>query len=203
MKITRKDGDNGASAGHIAAMKKIVLTFGLLSGFFLAAMMAIMMPLGMSGRVDFSSMEVVGYTSMVAAFLAVFFAIRSYREQVGGGVITFGRAFKVGMLVTLICGAIYVIAWQIIYWGFIPDFEEKYAALTLEQLRASGAAPAEVAAETRKMEDFKRLYKNPLFNIGMTFMEVVPVGLIMTLISAAILRRKQTPGIRPGASVAA
>jgi len=203
VKITRKDGDNGASAGHIAAMKKIVLTFGLLSGFFLAAMMAIMMPLGMSGRVDFSSMEVVGYTSMVAAFLAVFFAIRSYREQVGGGVITFGRAFKVGMLVTLICGAIYVIAWQIIYWGFIPDFEEKYAALTLEQLRASGAAPAEVAAETRKMEDFKRLYKNPLFNIGMTFMEVVPVGLIMTLISAAILRRKQTPGIRPGASVAA
>jgi hypothetical protein len=184
-------------------MKKIVLTFGLISGTVLAAIMAVLMQLGMNGKVPLSSLEVVGYTSIIASFVAIFFAIRSYREQVGGGVITFGRAFKVGILVTLISSVIYVASWQVTYWGFMPDFEDRYAAIVLQELRDSGATPAVLAEETKKMEEFKVMYKNPLFNVGMTFMEIFPVGLLMTLIAAAILRRKQAPGIPTTARVAA
>jgi hypothetical protein len=174
-------------------MKKIVLTFGLISGAILAAMTAIMLPLSMSGRIDFDQSEIVGYTAMVLSFLLVFFGIRSYRENVGGGTITFGKAFQVGILITLVSCAVYVISWEIVYFNFVPDFADKYAAFTIEKLRQDGATAAAIAAAEKKMADFKELYANPLINVGITFLEVFPVGLIVTLVSAAILRRKPTP----------
>ena len=174
-------------------MKKIVITFGLVSGGVLAAVMAVTAPLCMNGTLHFDNSEVIGYSAMVLAFLSVFFGIRAYRQDVGGGVISFGKAFKVGILITLISSAIYVIAWEIISHAFLPDFADKYVAHVIDKLRASGASAANVAAEQAKMARFKELYANPFFNVGMTFMEVFPVGLIVTLVSAAILRRKAVP----------
>ena len=184
-------------------MKSIVLKYGLISGLILGAMTAVTIPLCMNGVIDFERSEVVGYASMVLSFILVFIGIRSYREKQGGGAITFGRAFKVGILITLVTCAVYVVSWQIVYFGFIPDFDEKYAAFTIEKLRAGGASPAELDAESRKMDEFRRLYANPLFNVAMTFMEVFPVGLIVTLVSAGILRRKAPPvGSEPAAALA-
>lgn len=177
-------------------MKKIVVTCGLIAGTVLSIVLALMIPMVRGNEApDFSNSMLVGYTSMIVAFLAIFFGIRNYREKIGGGTITFGRAFKVGILIALIACGMYVVTWEIVYFGFIPDFGDKYAAYTLEQLRAGGAAPAVIAAEQQKMAKFREWYKNPLFNIGMTFMEVFPVGLIMTLVSAAILRRKPQLGM--------
>jgi hypothetical protein len=177
-------------------MKKIVLTFGLIAGSFLAIMVALMIPMTRGKTTpDFSNSELVGYTSMIVAFLAIFFGIRSYRENVGGGAITFGRAFKVGILIALVACAMYVGTWEIVYFGFIPDFGDKYAAFTLEKLRADGASPTELDAHQKKMTKMMTWYKNPLFNIGITFMEVFPVGLVVTLVSAAILRRKPAMGM--------
>ena len=87
---------------------------------------------------------------MVLSFLAIFFGIRTYRQNVGGGAITFGRAFKVGILITLVTCAIYVIGWEIVYWGFIPDFGDTYAAHVLEKLRAEGASAERLAAENEE-----------------------------------------------------
>jgi len=124
----------------------------------------------------------------------VFVGIRSYRENLGGGSITFGRAFKVGILITLMASAFYVVTWQIIYYGFIPDFEKKYSEVVVKKLKDKGATPAQVAVKEREMADFSRLYKNPLVNIGFTFLEVFPVGLVVTLVSAGFLRRKRGDG---------
>jgi hypothetical protein len=184
-------------------MKKIVLTFGFLSGAILAGMMAITLPLSMSGAIRFENMEIIGYTTMVLAFLLVFFGIRSYRENVAGGAVTFGRAVKVGVLITLIACAMYVISWEIIYYNFTPDFVDKYATATLEKMRAKGASEAAIAKTTQEMASFKVLYANPFFNVGMTFMEVFPVGLLMTLISAAILRRRPDASMTPRVSATA
>ena len=174
-------------------MKKIVITFGLIAGAIMGGMMAITIPLCLSGhKVGFDKAEIIGYTSMVLAFVMVFVGIRSYRENVNGGQITFGKAFKVGLLITLIASAMYIVAWQIIYYGFMPDFMDKYAAHVVDQLRASGASDAQLLAKQKEMADFKRLYANPLINIGFTFLEVFPVGLVVTLISAAILRKRPT-----------
>jgi uncharacterized protein DUF4199 len=169
-------------------MKKTVLTFGLIGGAIMAAMMAATMPL--LDKIGFDKGEIVGYTTMILAFMLVFFGIRSYRENVSGGRITFGRAFVVGILITLIVCVCYVLAWEIIYFKFIPDFADRYASYVVEKVRASGASQQVVDAKLQEMKSFKEMYDNPFINAAMTFVEPFPVGLIVTLISAAILRKK-------------
>lgn len=168
-------------------MKKTVLTFGLISGAIISALMLATVPfmhkIGMSGGM------VIGYTTMVLAFLLVFFGIRSYRDNIGDGRISFGRALGVGLLIMLITCACYVITWEVIYFNFMPDFAEKYAAFAIEDMRAHGASAAEVAQKMDEMKKFQVLYNNIFFNVAMTLLEPLPVGLIMTFISALILRR--------------
>lgn len=168
-------------------MKKIVLTFGLISGAIISALMLATVPF--MHQIGMNKGMVIGYTTMVLAFLLVFFGIRSYRENVGDGYVSFRRAFGVGFLIMLITCACYVITWEFVYFNFMPDFAEKYAAFALEDARAKGASPAELAQKMEEMKKFQQLYSNIFFNVGMTFLEPLPVGLIMTLISALILRR--------------
>jgi hypothetical protein len=174
-------------------MKKIVLTFGLISGALMALFMfALIMPF--IDRIGFDRGVIVGYTSMVLAFMLVFFGIRSYRENVGGGTITFGRAFAVGILITLISSACYVIAWQILYFyfNFFPDFLDKYSAHLVEKARAAGATPEAIQQQVDEMQQFKKLYSNPFFNAAFTFIEPFPVGLVITFISSLILRKRKS-----------
>lgn len=170
-------------------MKRIVLTYGLISGAIFIAMMVTTMPF--MDRIGFEYGHLIGYTTMVVAFLFVFFGIRSYRETVGNGYITFGRAFKVGILITLISCLCYAISWEIIYFNFAPDFVDKYGQYVIEKSRASGASPEEIANQVAQVERFKVLYQNPLYNFLLTFfVEPLPVGLVLTLISALILRKR-------------
>lgn len=170
-------------------MKRIVLVFGLISGALMALFMFGTMPF--IDKIGFDRGYVVGYTSMVLAFMLIFFGIRSYRENVGGGAITFGRAFVVGILIAVISSVCYVIAWQILYHFFMPDFFEKFSAHVIEKARASGASTEVLQAKTQEMEQIKRLYGNPVLHVLFTFLEPFPVGLVITVISAAILRKKK------------
>lgn len=183
-------------------MKNIVLKFGLIAGILIAAFAAILMPLCMRGTIDWAYAEILGYSAMILAFVMVFFGIRAYRDDVEGGSIGFGRAFRVGILITLVASAIYVVSWQIVYYGFLPNFAETYSEFHLDKMRDEGASAEVLEAERVKMERFQELYANPFFNIAVTFMEVFPVGLIVTLVSAAILRRKPEPPLPAAQGVA-
>jgi len=170
-------------------MKKTVLIFGLISG---AISVALMVALAFFiDEIGFDRGMIVGYTSILIAFLLVFFGIRSYRETVGDGYITFGRAFSVGILITLISCICYVVAWEIVYFNFLPNFGEKYTNYIIENARASGASAAEIATQVEEMKNFKAQYDNPFINAAYTFLEPFPVGLLVTLISAAILRKRR------------
>ncbi len=169
-------------------MKKTVLTFGLIGGAIIAAMMFATLPF--MHKIGFDKGLIVGYTTMILAFMLVFFGIRSYRENMGDGHITFGRAFAVGILITLVTCVCYVVAWEIIYFKFMPDFVDKYAGYVIEKARASGASQQAIDAQVQQMKSFKAMYDNPFINAAMTFTEPFPIGLIITLISAAILRKK-------------
>ena len=177
-------------------MKKTIITFGLISGAISVLMMWTTLPF--ADRIGMDRGYVIGYTSIVLAFLLVYFGIRSYRDNVGGGQITFSRAFVVGLSITLISCICYVVSWEILYHNFMPDFMDKYAAHEIQKLQASGASAAVVQAQVQKMEKFKQMYANPLINAAMTFIEPFPVGLVITLISAAILRKK--PQLQPAQS---
>jgi hypothetical protein len=169
-------------------MKKIVLTFGLLAGLVLSAMMLLTMPF--KDRIGFDTMEVIGYATMVAAALFIYFGVRRYRDETGG--VSFGRAFAVGALIVVVGAVCYTATWQVVYRQFAPDFFEKYQAHTLERARASGATPAELQAKQAEMAQFAKLYANPAVNVAFTFVEPLPVGLAAALISAAVLRRRRT-----------
>ena len=168
-------------------MQKIVLTFGLLSGVVAAVLMAATMPF--AERIGFDRMLVVGYTSIVVSMLFVYFGVRSYRDNVLGGTISFGRGFQAGLLITLISSVCYVAAWLVINYTVMPDFADKYAAYLVEDKRASGASQAEIDGIAKQAEEMKRMLENPLINAAVTFTEPFPVGLLVTLISAAVLKR--------------
>ncbi len=186
-------------------MKNIVLRYGLISGLVLSVISSIVW-LNLE-KIDPSMGAVsmaIGFSSMILAFTAVFFGIRAYREKQNGA-ITFSRGLGVGLLIALITCAFYVVGWQIVYWNFIPDFADKYAAVTIAKMEARGVPADELIAAKAEMENFRRMYRNPVYNVGMTFMEIFPVGLIVSLVSAAILRRKTPPDASraSGAAVAA
>jgi Protein of unknown function (DUF4199) len=170
-------------------MKKTLLTFGLISGAISSLLMVATVPF--ADRIGFDKGAVVGYTAIVLSFLLVFFGIRSYRDNEGNGQITFSKAFAAGISITVISCLCYVVTWEILYYNFLPDFMDKYGAHMIEKAKASGASVAAVQAQVEQVKKYKEMYDNPLINAAMTFIEPFPIGLVITLISAAVLRRKR------------
>lgn len=180
-------------------MKKTVLTFGLISGAISAATMLATIPV--ADAIGFDKGEIIGYTIIVLSALMVFFGIRSYRENAGGGRISFGRGFAVGILITLISNAFYVGTWEVVYFKLMPDFGDKYAAHMIERAKASGASQQKIDEKVRQAQEFKVMYDKPAMNVALTLMEVFPIGLAVTLASAGILRKKpREPGGSPSSS---
>ena len=169
-------------------MKKTIVVFGVISGAISSVLMIGTMLF--ADKIGFDRGYLLGYTTIVLSFLLVYFGIRSYRDEVSSGAITFGKAFAVGISITLISCLFYVATWEVLYFKFMPDFMDKYGAHVVGKLRASGASDAVVLAKVEEMKKYKEMYDNPLINAAMTFIEPFPVGLLITLISAAVLRRK-------------
>jgi hypothetical protein len=135
----------------------------------------------------------LGYTIMVASFLLIYFGIRSYRDNALGGQISFGRAFSCGILIALITTVFYVVSWEIIFFNFMPHFMDGYFTAQIHRVQSAGLDPATTAARVAAIQHSQQMYQNPFVNMAYTFIEPFPVGLIITLISAGVLRRK-APG---------
>ena len=172
-------------------MKKIIVTFGLISGAISSLMMIALVTFG--DRIGFDRGAIISNTSIVLSFLMVFFGIQTYRDNIGNGQITFLKAFAVGLSITLISCVFYVATWEVIYYNFLPGFWDAYGAHLVQKLTASGASPAAVQAKLEQVRKYKELYKNPFFNAVLTFIHPLPIGLVITLFSALVLRRKTQP----------
>lgn len=170
-------------------MKKNVIICGVIGGLITTVMMIITTTITLKkGAIDHGA--IYGYTSMILAFSLIFVGVKNVRDGYNSGVISFAKAFKIGFYIALIASTIYVISWLFDYYFFLPDFAEQYSVTVLQKLKASGASAAELAKKTAEMASFSKMYKNPLFNVLLTYMEILPVGLIVSLISALVLKRK-------------
>jgi Protein of unknown function (DUF4199) len=181
-------------------MKKTVLTFGLISGFIISVLMG--GSLLVADKLGSTHSMIFGYTIMVASFLLIYFGIRSYRDNTLPGQISFGRAFACGILITLITTACYVVTWEILYFNFMPHFMDSYFAAQILKVQSAGLDPAATATQIAAIRHSQELYQNPLVNIAYTIMEPLPVGLIITLISAAMLSRKSSTPSKSSAAPA-
>jgi hypothetical protein len=171
-------------------MKKTIVTFGLISGVLASLLMLGTIPF--FKYLEHGSMGLlVGYTTIVLVALLVFFGIRSYRDNHAGGVLSFGRGFTIGLGISLISCFIYVIAWEIIFFNFIPHSMDSYFAHMIQQAQSSPGTPAAIQAKVDAIRHSAQLYENNPFVNGLyTFIEPFPVDLFITLLSAAILRKK-------------
>lgn len=172
-------------------MKKNVLVFGLISGLVVSTIMAISMTY-MSKHSEacgsVSSM-IVGYLSMLVAFSLIFVAVKNFRDKQNGGIISFGKAFTIGLLIALIGSTMYVITWALVYHYVMPDFMDRYVAQIIEHAKATSTA-AELQKLTEQMNAQRENYKNPVFFSLMTYMEILPVGIVVSLAAAFVFKRK-------------
>lgn len=170
-------------------MKRNVWVFGGLSGLVIAMMMIISTSL-CYGSPDFEGSMVLGYAGMLIAFSFIFIGVKNFRDKQQGGAITFGSAFRMGLLITLIASTVYVAVWLVEYYMFMPDFMERYADHVMRQAQKSGKSAAALDQQAKEMAQYKEWYKNPAMVVLLTYMEVLPVGLVVSLICALILKRK-------------
>lgn len=170
-------------------MKKTIWTFGLISGAINTIWLLAFALLG--AECDEMYSQWMGYTVMILSFSLIYFGVRSYRDRQLDGMISFGKAFKMGLFITLISSAIYVLIWEIEYHFFMPDFAEEYGRRYIENMQNAGKSAEEIAEVTKEMKQFAEMYDNLLFNIGITLMEIFPVGVLISLLCAAILKRNK------------
>lgn len=139
-------------------MKRIIIVFGLISGLIVTGIMVYTIALCYS-KDDFEGNMVLGYASMILAFSFIFIGVKNYRDKYSSGLITFGKAFKIGLYISLVASTMYVIVWLIDYYVFIPDFMDKYTTYVLKETKADGASQAELNEKAAEMADYKKCTK--------------------------------------------
>jgi hypothetical protein len=175
-------------------MKRNILVFGTISGVIISTFMGVSMAVMSSGGGDTDhgrSSMIIGFSAMAVAFSFVFVGMKNYRDKRNGGSITFIKGFLLGFMISLVASTLYVITWGVEFHFFLPDFMDKYSAMQIKQLHESGISGAALDEAIKSIESASYNYKhNPLFFAMYTYMEILPVGILITLISAFILRRK-------------
>lgn len=171
-------------------MKKIVWVNGIIGGLIVAVMMLISMAWFKNGHNNMEWSMVYGYASMIICFSFIFVAIKTYRDKYNSGTISFGKAFLIGLYITLIASTFYVVTWLLCNKYIVPDFAEDYGKHMVQKLVDSGAPETEIAKTKAEMAQFSEMYKNPVNKILFTYIEIIPVGLVITVIASLILKRK-------------
>lgn len=169
-------------------MTRIILIYGLIAG----AVVAIVSFGGLALLADDgipAGGQWLGYTVMVIALSVIFFAVKGYRDDQQGGVIRFWTALKLGLGISLVAGLVYVMGWEIYFQATGGEFMQQYAAAYLEQMKSDGASAAAIEAARERMAEFEAIYEFLPARMGITLIEILPVGFVISLLSAALLRR--------------
>jgi ABC-type dipeptide/oligopeptide/nickel transport system permease component len=172
-------------------MKKTIITYGLISGAIVGAMLFGTMSLYESEKLKLDNGELIGYTTMVIALSLIFFGIKSLRDNQFGGNISFWKGCQVGLLITLIASVIYALSWEISYQNIGDSFIEKMNQHYMSEMKADGLSDQEIQTKKAEMDVMWEYYRNPIIRFGITLAEIFPVGIILTLISAGLLRKKE------------
>jgi hypothetical protein len=150
------------------------------------------------GQTNFRLGEILGYASIIVALSMVFFGVRRYRDHYLEGRISFGRAFQTGLLIALVASIVYVLAWVLnVAYGSGEEIMNQYFTYTMDQIRQSGKPAEEIEAEIARIKAFQESYRHPAVWIGMTFLEIFPIGVFVALISAFLLRARGSDSGQP------
>ncbi len=172
-------------------MKRIALIFGSIAGCIVGGMFLATWPLHENGTLNPENGMLVGYTTMIIGLSLIFFGVKSYRDNHLNGTIGFGKALVLGLWISLVATIVYALAWEIMYNTFASGYLEKMADYSLDKMREAGASGEEIMAKKKEMMESFEWYKNPILRFGMTMAEILPVGILISLICATLLRKKE------------
>lgn len=178
-------------------MLRTILKYGLIAGLIVAGF-EIATFTAFSGMPPLKYGMLIGYTTMLIALSAVFVGIKHHRDVDRGGVIGFWPAFGIGLGVSFVAGIFYVVGWEAVQAMTQMDFASSYAQAILASEAAKGASAEALAKLSADMEAFKVQYADPLFRLPMTFAEIFPVGVLVSLVSAGLLRNSRFLPARRG-----
>jgi len=176
---------------------RTILKYGLIAGLVVGGFELATFVL-FSGMPPLKYGMVVGYTTMLIALSAVFVGIKRHRDVDRGGVIGFWPALGVGLGISFIAGIFYVAAWEAVQSMMHMDFASSYAQAIIASQKAKGASAEALAKLTTEMEAFKVQYANPMYRLPMTFAEIFPIGVLVSLVSAGLLRNSRFLAVRRG-----
>ena len=165
---------------------KYALIYGGIAGAIAIGLISAMIGMDLTSH-DESAM-LVSYLIMLIALSLIFVGVKRYRDVECGGIIRFGRAFLLGLGMAAAAGLFYATGWEIFSAASGYDFVGEYSASLLERMRSEGATAAAIEAKAAEMRGFAETYRNPLFRVPMVFLEIFPVGLLVALVSAGLLR---------------
>jgi hypothetical protein len=171
-------------------MLKKILTYGAIAGVIVGTPLFLMTVL-IKHPLHGAWGMVIGYLTMLVALSAVFIAVKRRRDVDLGGVIKFWPALALGLGITVVAGLFYVVAWELAQMVADVDYIGDMVRMEMERMQAEGEPAEKVAAYAAEMEKFKVSYANPLFRLPMTFIEIFPVGVLVSLVSAALLRNSR------------
>lgn len=172
-------------------MKNIVLKNGIIAGIIVSIFMGMSVYFHSKNLEDATLSYILGFTGMFVAFSFTFIGMKQYRDTVNNGSISFGKAITIGLLIALIISTIYVLVWLVELYNFYPDFMEKYSAMEIKNLQSSGLKATELNLKIDEINQMKESYKNPLFVIGMTYFEILPIGIVFSTISALLIKKRK------------
>jgi hypothetical protein len=177
-------------------MFKLILRYGVVAGLIIGIPMMWRMISAKPGEVPVVGM-LLTYLVMIVALTAVFLGVKAYRDKTLGGVIRFLPALGVGLGISAVASILYAVAWEIssAYSSF--DFVAFYKAYMVDAAKASGASGAELSQAIASADEFEKMYRNPLYRVPMVFIEMFPVGVLISLISAGLLRNPRVLPARP------
>ena len=168
-------------------MFRDILKYGLIAGLVVGGIDFVMFTT--MDQHDFENGMLIGYSIMLVALSAVFIGVKRHRDLELGGVIRFWPAFGMGVAISFIAGVFYVLSWEASQAVTGGDFAATYSNFVLEQARAKGESAAAIAKMSAELAEFKVMYANPLVRLPMVFTEIFPVGVLVSFVSALLLRR--------------
>lgn len=174
-------------------MKKTILNYGLISGG-IAAVLMMVTSLILKNSLNFDSGYIYGYAGILLSLVVIYFAVKRYRDKMNNGFITFGRALMIGLAIAFISGVFYSASWLLVNKFIMPDFVDQFCAYQIQHLQDSGKSAQEIADAKAELDKYREAVKNPLMNFAYAFTEPFPVGVLVSLITALILRRKPANG---------
>jgi Protein of unknown function (DUF4199) len=173
-----------------------ILSYGAIAGL-IVGLVLFGTTVAMNGHPPSAYGAVIGYSSMLIALSAVFVAIKRRRDDDLGGVIKFWPAFGLGLGISVVAGIFYVLAWEAALAYTHMDFAGDYGKYLIKQKIAAGVSGDALAKFTADMQQFKQQYDQPIYRLTMTFSEIFPVGVLVSLVSAGLLRNSRFMPARP------